>query len=121
MMPTLVDEPPEVEGWIHEIKEPPRKAPVGPAQGQEGQQHQNTRTSPAEKRSSGLRHPGFDTFLGLVEEEHAIPWRKLDTTCPLAVSTPTSRKSSFGGPTFYRERDYAAPSYWHAQEAVRPR
>ena len=38
----------------------------------------------------------FGGFLGIAEEEHTIPWSKLNYDTSLGGYLPTSRKSSFG-------------------------
>ena len=49
----------------------------------------------------------FGGFLGLGEEEHTIPWNKLDYDTNLGgYRTDITAQQLRGAPTFYRERDY---------------
>jgi len=70
----------------------------------------------------------FGGFLGIGEEEHAIPWNKLDYDPELGgFRTDITEQQLVGAPKFYRERDYewsdrarerelhdywSAPYYW---------
>src|SRR4051812_9855176 len=50
----------------------------------------------------------FGGFLGMGEEEHTIPWKKLDYDRSLGgFRTDVTEQQLRGAPTFYRERDYA--------------
>jgi len=49
----------------------------------------------------------FGGFLGMGEEEHTIPWNKLDYDTDLGgYRTDITEEQLRGAPTFYRERDY---------------
>jgi PRC-barrel domain len=49
----------------------------------------------------------FGGFLGLGEEEHAIPWNKLEYDTSLGgYRTDITEQQLRGAPTFYRNRDY---------------
>ncbi len=49
----------------------------------------------------------FGGFLGIGEEEHAIPWNKLEyDTCLGGYRTDITEKQLKGAPTFYRDREY---------------
>ena len=70
----------------------------------------------------------FGGFLGIGEEEHAIPWNKLEYDTSLGgYRTDITESQLKGAPTFYRDRDYdwldrarerelhdywGAPYYW---------
>jgi sporulation protein YlmC with PRC-barrel domain len=68
----------------------------------------------------------FGGFLGIGEEEHTIPWNKLDYDTSLGgYRTDITEEQLRGAPSFYRERDYGwsdrerelhdywrAPYYW---------
>jgi sporulation protein YlmC with PRC-barrel domain len=50
----------------------------------------------------------FGGFLGMGEDEHTIPWRKLNYDTGLGgYRTDITEDQLRGAPTFYRERDYA--------------
>lgn len=49
----------------------------------------------------------FGGFLGLGDEEHTIPWNKLDYDTRLGgYRTDVTKEQLRGAPTFYRDRDY---------------
>ena len=49
----------------------------------------------------------FGGFLGIGEEEHAIPWNKLEYDRSLGgYRTDITEKQLKGAPTFYRDREY---------------
>ena len=49
----------------------------------------------------------FGGFLGIGEEEHAIPWNKLEYDTSLGgYRTDITEKQLKGAPTFYRDREY---------------
>jgi sporulation protein YlmC with PRC-barrel domain len=49
----------------------------------------------------------FGGFLGLGEEEHTIPWQKLDYDTSLGgYRTDITEQQLRGAPDFYRDRDY---------------
>jgi hypothetical protein len=50
----------------------------------------------------------FGGFLGIGEDEHTIPWSKLNYDTSLGgYRTDITEDQLRGAPTFYRERDYA--------------
>jgi hypothetical protein len=50
----------------------------------------------------------FGGFLGIGEEEHTIPWNKLDYDTGLGgYRTDITEEQLRGAPTFYRDPDYA--------------
>jgi sporulation protein YlmC with PRC-barrel domain len=49
----------------------------------------------------------FGGFLGLGEEEHTIPWKKLEYDTSLGgYRTDVTEQQLRGAPRFYRDRDY---------------
>jgi len=49
----------------------------------------------------------FGGFLGIGEEEHTIPWNKLDYDTTLGgYRTDITAEQLRGAPSFYRDRDY---------------
>lgn len=49
----------------------------------------------------------FGGFLGIGEEEHTIPWNKLEYDTSLeGYRTDITEKQLQGAPTFYRDREY---------------
>jgi sporulation protein YlmC with PRC-barrel domain len=49
----------------------------------------------------------FGGFLGFGEEEHTIPWKKLDYDTSLGgYRTDITEQQLRGAPSFYRDRDY---------------
>jgi hypothetical protein len=49
----------------------------------------------------------FGGFLGIGEEEHTIPWNKLNYDTSLGgYRTDITEEQLRGAPTFYRDRDY---------------
>ena len=49
----------------------------------------------------------FGGFLGIGEEEHAIPWRRLEYDTSLGgYRTDITEQQLRGAPEFYRDRDY---------------
>lgn len=49
----------------------------------------------------------FGGFLGIGEEEHTIPWSKLDYDTSLGgYRTDITEEQLRGAPSFYRDRDY---------------
>jgi hypothetical protein len=49
----------------------------------------------------------FGGFLGIGEEEHTIPWNKLDYDTSLGgYRTDITEEQLRGAPSFYRDRDY---------------
>lgn len=66
----------------------------------------------------------FGGFLGIGEEEHTIPWRKLNYDTGLGgYRTDISEEQLRGAPSFYRENEYgwsdrerekALHDYWRA-------
>jgi hypothetical protein len=49
----------------------------------------------------------FGGFLGIGEDEHAIPWDKLEYDTSLGgYRTDITEKQLKGAPTFYRDREY---------------
>jgi len=63
-------------------------------------------------------HRAVGGFLGLGEEEHAIPWQKLNYDASLGgYRTDIAEQQLRGTPSFYRDRDYE----WSDRERERAR
>jgi hypothetical protein len=58
----------------------------------------------------------FGGFLGLGQEEHTVPWNKLDYDTSLGgYRTDITEQQLRGAPSFYRDRDYG----WSDREQER--